>query len=723
MKKPIIIFLCALLFAFAAPARAQLTLSIQRVANLPAEPCSTTAFNRIVVYKQGGLDQGAYECVGGQWRRYFGFGLTGPNLFFASPVSGSGLPSWRAIDAADIPMLGFSAKISGNVPINRISATGTADATTFLRGDGTWAVPAGGGGSGIASLNTLTGGTQTFATGTAGTDFGINSTGTTHTFNLPSASGTNRGLLTSADWSIFNGKQPGDADLTAIAGLSPANDDIIQRKAGVWANRTPAEFKVDLALTKADVGLGSVLNADQTNASNLSSGTVPIGRLGASGMPSASTFLRGDNTWASVSGGTWGSITGTLSSQSDLNTALNARLLASSNLSDLANAATARTNLGLGNVDNTSDATKNAATATLSNKTISGLNNTFSNIPQSAVTSLSTDLAAKAPLASPAFTGTPVAPTAAVHTNTTQVATTAFVVAQPASRQRVLSTVSGVSCTQGEIALVSSGPTVEAREFKCVATDSWAESYLAPSTGCTGNQVTGFNAGATGPECKSFVAGTNATVTFGTGTVTVGVTGVSTPTSNDTFSNKTYDAETSGNTLVAPFRTFLAAAGCNNATAGPFWDLPAASPAVALCVSGTNVQKGVLQFADTSGGFSAQNHMLLPADFTGNIDARLIWTTTATSGNVKWSLSTACTDAGATATDDPAFNVASAVTTAVPGTANRVQTSSISNVTATGCAAGNLLHLRLARDGADAADTAGASVNLIGVEITVRRSM
>lgn len=50
-------------------------------------------------------------------------------------------------------------------------------------------------------------------------------------------------------------------------------------------------------------------------------------------------------------------------------------------------------------------------------------------IPESAVTNLVSDLAAKAPLASPAFTGTPTAPTAAVGTNTTQLATTAFVAA------------------------------------------------------------------------------------------------------------------------------------------------------------------------------------------------------------------------------------------------------------------------------------------------------
>jgi hypothetical protein len=44
----------------------------------------------------------------------------------------------------------------------------------------------------------------------------------------------------------------------------------------------------------------------------------------------------------------------------------------------------------------------------------------------------------RAPLASPTLTGTPAAPTAAVDTNTTQVATTAFVVAQAASAAPVM---------------------------------------------------------------------------------------------------------------------------------------------------------------------------------------------------------------------------------------------------------------------------------------------
>ena len=48
----------------------------------------------------------------------------------------------------------------------------------------------------------------------------------------------------------------------------------------------------------------------------------------------------------------------------------------------------------------------------------------------SLVDASSTDISAKANIASPTFTGTPAAPTAAVSTNTTQLATTAFVVAE-----------------------------------------------------------------------------------------------------------------------------------------------------------------------------------------------------------------------------------------------------------------------------------------------------
>lgn len=66
--------------------------------------------------------------------------------------------------------------------------------------------------------------------------------------------------------------QPLDADLTAIAGLSPSNDDIIQRKAGAWTNRTIAQLKTDLNYATV---------ATSGSASDLGSGTLAADRGGA----------------------------------------------------------------------------------------------------------------------------------------------------------------------------------------------------------------------------------------------------------------------------------------------------------------------------------------------------------------------------------------------------------------------------------------------------------
>jgi hypothetical protein len=61
--------------------------------------------------------------------------------------------------------------------------------------------------TGLTALNGLTAQVQNFAVGTTGTDFNIASAVSTHTFNLPTASATNRGALSAADWSTFNSKQ------------------------------------------------------------------------------------------------------------------------------------------------------------------------------------------------------------------------------------------------------------------------------------------------------------------------------------------------------------------------------------------------------------------------------------------------------------------------------------------------------------------------------------
>ena len=99
-----------------------------------------------------------------------------------------------------------------------LTTTGTSGAATYNSTTGVLNVPNyADTDTGITSLNGLTALSQTFAVGTSGTDFGISSSTSTHTFNLPTASETNRGALSSADWTTFNNK----ASTAALANYLP----------------------------------------------------------------------------------------------------------------------------------------------------------------------------------------------------------------------------------------------------------------------------------------------------------------------------------------------------------------------------------------------------------------------------------------------------------------------------------------------------------------------
>lgn len=214
-------------------------------------------------------------------------------------VTLAGTPDYITISGQVITRnaVDLAADITGNLPVTNLNSGTSASASTFWRGDGTWATPAGGGGGDVSDGDTL-------STGLTFPNTGLHILDTNATHDLIIAPGSNltadhtltlttgdadRVLTISGDTTLgggshsgnntgdqdLSGLQPLDATLTAFAALTiAANTLTVGTGADAFsqtsfaANTFPARASTGSleAKTITDFGLSLVDDADASTA-------------------------------------------------------------------------------------------------------------------------------------------------------------------------------------------------------------------------------------------------------------------------------------------------------------------------------------------------------------------------------------------------------------------------------------------------------------------------
>jgi len=197
--------------------------------------------------------------------------------------------------------------ISANsVPISALQVTGTANSTTYLRGDGSWATVSGGGSGTVTSINATSANGFSFSGGPV-------TTSGTLTLNVP-APGTSGNVLTSNGtvWSSSAGAYPLTSG-TSVASTSGTSIDFTSIPS--WVKRITVLFNGvstnGTSNIQVQVGSGSVSTtsyysscwASNTTNTNSTSGILLTG-LNAAGYlqyGAITLMLIASNTWVATS--------------------------------------------------------------------------------------------------------------------------------------------------------------------------------------------------------------------------------------------------------------------------------------------------------------------------------------------------------------------------------------------------------------------------------------
>lgn len=131
--------------------------------------------------------------------------------------------------------------------------------------------------------------------------------------------------------------------------------------------------------------------------------------------------------------------------------------------------------------------------------------------------------------------------------------------------------------------------------------------------------------------------------------------------------------------------------------------MPSTNFPASATIDGTNVDYKVLDFDDSTDESIYYTFQWPDGWDSGNLTPVVNWQSTSTTNNVVWAVQVACV------ADDEAVDASlgsdQSVTDAAKGTANRRNEGSISAFTPSGCAAGELTHIKIRRDADNGSDT------------------